>query len=182
MCTGFLSEHLCCEPLTVRGWITAIFSYPISQTIQKPHPFKSFVSAKHLLLPPLHLWGGFYSCLPLISAPSSAACFSALFFRPRGEFLQSLIFSKLLSSGILSVPRASPHFLLRFITISPKSPEDCLLALLSKPGHHRFIFISTVPVYIILPFGLTCAVGFSGTSKHVASLNYELRSHTNLMN
>lgn len=111
MCVVFLPDCPCCEPLTVKGWITTILFFFFTQPVNEygaTYPLNLFFSSLAIFFPlPHFIRGGLYSSFPpFFSATSCVACFSApLFYISSGDFMCSLIFSQFsLSSSILSVP------------------------------------------------------------------------------
>lgn len=117
----FLSDCPCCEPLSVRGWITTMFSYPTSQWIQGHSCLKSFPSTCHLLLPSsFHPWRPlFISFSPLCNIICSL--FSCCFIL--GGF--SVIFNILSVLAVLQYSLYPSSLCWGFGMTSPRACPPC---------------------------------------------------------
>lgn len=113
MCVVFLPDCPCCEPLTVKGWITTIlffFFYPTSQWIRGHLSLKSFLLLTCHLLPPssLYPWGPFFIFSSLFFCNimcSLFLCSSFLYFL-RGFHV---FFNILSVFAVLQYSLCSPH-------------------------------------------------------------------------
>lgn len=68
MCVVFLPDCLCCEPLTVKGWITTILFFFFTQPVNEyraTYPLNLFFSSLAIFFPlPHFIRGGLYSSFP----------------------------------------------------------------------------------------------------------------------
>lgn len=198
MCVVFLPDCPCCEPLTVKGWITTIlffffFTQPVNE-YGATYPLNLFFSSLAIFFPlPHFIRGGLYSSFPpFFSATSCVACFSApLFYISSADFMCSLIFSQFsLSSSILSVP-AMPLLLRAEVWHNFSKSSWPLPPLRARPPplpfhlscfsvHHPPSFFFFFCHHMITFCFLQTLFFADDTGKHFACLNYASRLHKNL--
>lgn len=197
MCVVFLPDCPCCEPLTVKGWITTILFFFFTQPVNEygaTYPLNLFFSSLAIFFPlPHFIRGGLYSSFPpFFSATSCVACFSApLFYISSGDFMCSLIFSQFsLSSSILSVP-PMPLLLRAEVWHNFSKSSWPLPPLRARPPplpfhlscfsvHHPPSFFFFFCHHMITFCFLQTLFFADDTGKHFACLNYASRLHKNL--